>query len=157
MPRVFGSLNEKRVRTHASPPVRPTRTQSSEAGARHEKKVLRGCAKSKDGNLILIGTVPVPHSEDKSFPRERKDKRHLVRQDATIFKKEMVGWSLSFRVAYGVVRSGVIIWRKPAQACPARHGIERTRGRASSLTHTARLRQRHPSTQRCARPPRPCR
>ena len=44
------------------------------------RKVLRGYAKDKDGNLILIGTMPVPHSKDKASPRERKDKRHLVRQ-----------------------------------------------------------------------------
>ena len=55
------------------------------------RKVLRGYAKTKDGNLILIGTMPVPHSKDKSSPRERLDKRHLVRQGATIFKKETVG------------------------------------------------------------------
>jgi hypothetical protein len=55
------------------------------------RKVLRGYAKDKDGNLILIGTMPVRHSKDKSSPRERKDKRHLVRQGATIFKKETVG------------------------------------------------------------------
>jgi hypothetical protein len=55
------------------------------------RKVLRGYAKGKDGNLILIGTIPVPHSKDKSSPRERKDKRHLVRQGATIFKTETVG------------------------------------------------------------------
>jgi hypothetical protein len=54
-------------------------------------KVLRGYAKDKDGNLILIGMMPVPHSKDKSSPRERKDKRHLVRQGAIIFKKETVG------------------------------------------------------------------
>jgi hypothetical protein len=54
------------------------------------RKVLRGYAKGKDGNFILIGTMPVPHSKDKSSPRERKDKRHLVRQGATIFKKETV-------------------------------------------------------------------
>jgi hypothetical protein len=54
------------------------------------RKVLRGYAKDKDGNLLLIGTVPIPHSKDKSSPRERKDKRHLVRRGATIFKKETV-------------------------------------------------------------------
>jgi hypothetical protein len=52
------------------------------------RKVLRGYAKDKDGNLILIGAMPVPHSKDKSSPRERKDKRHLVKRGATIFKKE---------------------------------------------------------------------
>jgi hypothetical protein len=55
------------------------------------RRVLRGYAKDKDGNLILIGTVPVPHSKDKSSPRECNDKRHLARQGATIFKKETVG------------------------------------------------------------------
>ena len=54
------------------------------------RKVLRGYAKGKESNLILIGTMPIPHSKDKSSPRERKDKRHLVRQGATIFKKEAV-------------------------------------------------------------------
>jgi hypothetical protein len=37
------------------------------------RKVLRGYAKAKDGNLLLTGTVPIPHSKDKSSPRERKD------------------------------------------------------------------------------------
>ena len=55
------------------------------------RKVLRGYAKDKDGNLIPIGTMPLPHSKDKSSPRERKDKRHLVRQSAIFFKKETVG------------------------------------------------------------------
>jgi hypothetical protein len=53
-------------------------------------KVLRGYAKTKEGNLILIGTMPIPHSKDKPSPRERENKRHLVRQGATIFKKEFV-------------------------------------------------------------------
>ena len=53
-------------------------------------KVLRGYAKGKDGDLILIGTIPVPHSKDKPSPRERQNKRHLIRQGATIFKKEII-------------------------------------------------------------------
>jgi hypothetical protein len=57
------------------------------------RKVLRGYAKDPNGNLVLISTIPVPHSKDKSRPRERKAKRHLVRQGATIFKKEVTGWS----------------------------------------------------------------
>ena len=54
------------------------------------RKVLRGYAKDRDGNLIQIGTIPLPHSKDKRSPRERQDKRHLIRQGATIFKKETV-------------------------------------------------------------------
>jgi hypothetical protein len=54
------------------------------------RKVLRCYAKGKDGDLILIGTIPVPHSKEKRSPRERQDKRHLIRQGATIFKKEIV-------------------------------------------------------------------
>ncbi len=54
------------------------------------RKVLRGYAKGKDGALIHIGTILVPFAKDKSSPRERQDKRHLIRQGATIFKKEIV-------------------------------------------------------------------
>ena len=54
------------------------------------RKVLRGYAKANDGKLILKGTMPILHSKDKPNPSERKDKRHLVRQGATIFKKEAV-------------------------------------------------------------------
>jgi hypothetical protein len=53
------------------------------------RKVLRGYAKDRSGNLALIGTIPIPHSKDKRSPRERQDKKHLVRQGATIFKKEV--------------------------------------------------------------------
>jgi hypothetical protein len=63
---------------------------STPAREKSMKSVLCGSAKDKDGNLILIGTMPAPHSKDKASPRERKDKRHLVRQGATIFKREMV-------------------------------------------------------------------
>ena len=54
------------------------------------RKVFRGYAKDKNGNLILIGTIPIPHNKDKRSPRESQDKRHLIRQGATIFKKEIV-------------------------------------------------------------------
>jgi hypothetical protein len=37
-------------------------------------KVLRGYAKDRDGNLVLIGTIPIPHSKDKPSPRERENK-----------------------------------------------------------------------------------
>jgi hypothetical protein len=55
------------------------------------RRVLCGYANGKDGNLILIGTIRMPHSKDKRSPREREDKRYLVRQGTTIFKKETVG------------------------------------------------------------------
>lgn len=54
------------------------------------RKVVRGYAKDRDGNFILIGTIPAPHSNDKASPRERQDKRRLIRQGATIFKREIV-------------------------------------------------------------------
>jgi hypothetical protein len=54
------------------------------------RKVLRGYAKGKDGDLIQIGTIPIPFAKDKTSLRERQDKRHLIRQGATIFKKEIV-------------------------------------------------------------------
>ena len=54
------------------------------------RKVLRGYAKGKNGNLILKGTIPILHSKDKPSPSERRAQRHLVRQGATIFKKEAV-------------------------------------------------------------------
>jgi hypothetical protein len=54
------------------------------------RKVIQGYAKDKNLNLTLIGTIPVPHSKDKRSPVARQDKRHLVRQGATIFKKETI-------------------------------------------------------------------
>ena len=41
------------------------------------RKVLRGHTKDRDDNLILIGTIPAPHSKDKPLPMERQDQRHL--------------------------------------------------------------------------------
>jgi len=54
------------------------------------RKIIRGYARDKDSNLILIGTIPVPQSKDKRSPAARQDKRGLVRQGATIFKKETI-------------------------------------------------------------------
>ena len=54
------------------------------------RKVLRAYAKDRDGNLILMGTISTLYSKDKASPMERQDKRHLIRQGATIFKKEIV-------------------------------------------------------------------
>jgi hypothetical protein len=42
------------------------------------RKVIRGYAKDKNLNLILIGTIPVPHSKGKRSPVARQDKRYLV-------------------------------------------------------------------------------
>ena len=33
------------------------------------RKVLRGYAKDKDGNVILIGTMPVPHKQGQSVSK----------------------------------------------------------------------------------------
>jgi hypothetical protein len=38
------------------------------------RKVFRGYAKDKNGNLILIGTMPVPFSKDKSSPGSARKK-----------------------------------------------------------------------------------
>jgi len=54
------------------------------------RKILRGYAKDKNGNLILVGAMPIPFSEDKCPPATRREKRHLVRQGATVFKKETI-------------------------------------------------------------------
>jgi hypothetical protein len=53
------------------------------------RKVLRGYASDRNNNLVLVGTMPIPHSKDKPSPRERENKRHLIRRGATIFKKEV--------------------------------------------------------------------
>jgi hypothetical protein len=50
---------------------------------------LRGYAKGKDGSLVPIGTMGVPHSKDKQTPRERRDRRTLIRHGATVFKREI--------------------------------------------------------------------
>jgi hypothetical protein len=54
------------------------------------RRVIRGYAKDRNGTLALIGTVPVPISKDKCPPVARREKRRLVRQGATIFKKEAI-------------------------------------------------------------------
>jgi hypothetical protein len=52
--------------------------------------VLRGYVKAKDGNLVLVSTMPLPHSKNKPNPTERKNKRDLIRRGATIFKREVI-------------------------------------------------------------------
>jgi hypothetical protein len=37
------------------------------------RKVIRGYARGKDSNLILMGTIPVPQSKDKRSPGARQD------------------------------------------------------------------------------------
>ena len=54
------------------------------------RKVIRGYAKDKNLNLILIGTIPVPQSKDKCSRAARQNKRYVVRRGATIFKKEII-------------------------------------------------------------------
>jgi hypothetical protein len=54
------------------------------------RRVIRGYAKDQNGNLALIGTIPAPISKDKCSPVARREKRRLVRQGATIFKKEAI-------------------------------------------------------------------
>ena len=73
------------------------------------RKVLCGYARDRNGNVVLIGTNPVPHSNDKSCPRERKDKRHLVRRGATIFKKEFYWIGMSRRFGFAKSRDSASI------------------------------------------------
>jgi hypothetical protein len=90
--RKIGSVHkETDVPCHGTRPNRRNKAPILSIWENAMRKVLRGYAKDKDGNPILIGTMPVPHSKDKPSPRERKDKRHLVGQGATIFKREIVG------------------------------------------------------------------
>ena len=65
------------------------------------RKVLRGALRAKMEISLKIGGIPVPHSKDKPSPRERQDKRHLIRQGATIFKKEVVRSSAHARPVSG--------------------------------------------------------
>jgi hypothetical protein len=38
---------------------------SIQKGSMHMRKVVRGYAKDQDGNLILVGTIPVPQARTK--------------------------------------------------------------------------------------------
>ena len=87
-----GRLTRKSAGILADPQAeRGTKAKGSTTGRMEHvmRKVLRGYAKDRDGKLILIGTVPAPHSKDKASPSERRDKRRLIRQGATIFKREI--------------------------------------------------------------------
>ena len=55
------------------------------------RKALRGYAKDKDGNLILIGTMPVPFSKDKCAPAVRQQKDiWLGKVERSLGKKRFV-------------------------------------------------------------------
>ena len=54
------------------------------------RKVIRGYAKDKNLNLILIGTIPVAHSNDKRSPLLDRIKDIWSDKEATIFKKETI-------------------------------------------------------------------
>jgi hypothetical protein len=76
-------------------------------------KVLRGFGKDKNGNPILIGAMPIPFSKDKCPPATRREKRHLVRQGATIFKKET---DSSIASQKRMVRGGQVHFRFGSEA-----------------------------------------
>ena len=60
------------------------------------RKVLRGYAKNKDGNLILIGTMPVPHSKDKRLQGNVKTKDIWSgKAQQSLRKKQWVNLSIS--------------------------------------------------------------
>src|SRR5260221_9911311 len=55
------------------------------------RKALRGYAKDKNGNLILIGTMPVPFSKDKCAPAVRQQKNiWLGKVQRSLGKKRFV-------------------------------------------------------------------
>ena len=54
------------------------------------RKVLRGYAKGKDGDLIQIGTIPVPHSKDKSLSKGTSGQKTFDQARRNDFKKEIV-------------------------------------------------------------------
>ena len=45
------------------------------------RKVLRGHTKDRDDNLILIGTIPAPHSKDKPFQWNVRTKEGQARRN----------------------------------------------------------------------------
>ena len=79
------------------------------------RKVIRGYAKEKNLNLILIGTIPVAHSKDKRSPAARQDKRYSVRQGATTFKKERFV-SCPLQIEWMTVLAERSLYKKPSVA-----------------------------------------
>jgi hypothetical protein len=47
-----------------------------------------GMLRIRAENLVLVGTMPIPHSKDKPNREARHAKRNLIRRGATVFKKE---------------------------------------------------------------------
>ena len=87
----MSALGQKRTLMRLKPmSALPPKADIAERDRHVMRKVIRGYGKDKNLNLILIGTIPVPHSKDKRSPAARQDKRYLVRQGATIFKKETI-------------------------------------------------------------------
>ena len=87
------------------------------------RKVLRGYAKDKNGNLILIGTTPVLFSKDKCSPATRDGKRHLVRQGAQNCGPE------SIRYKYRMIRLTDEQWERIRNHFPEEHIADGRPGR----------------------------
>jgi hypothetical protein len=84
------------------------------------KSVLRGYAKDKDGNLILIGTMPVPHSKDKASPGTSEQNCSLrLRSETRILNSPQRLYPLSatfsaYEVIWTVVRAHVVTMMRQA-------------------------------------------
>ena len=93
------------------------------------RKVIRGYAKEKNLNLILIGTIPVPQSKDKRSPAARQDKRYSVRQGATTFKKERFvscPLQIEWMTAFWAVLAERSLYKKPIRGrTPLEHCVGR--------------------------------
>ena len=86
-------LNGVQARLGIGEEERTMAIHENENGQRLASDVAPLGKKRLSGNwrvTIVIGTVAVPHSKDKRSPKERQEKRHLVRQGATFFKEEVV-------------------------------------------------------------------
>jgi hypothetical protein len=53
------------------------------------RKVIQGYAKDKSLNLILIGTIPVPHSKDKRSPVARQEKNIWLDKEQRSLRKRL--------------------------------------------------------------------
>jgi len=54
------------------------------------RKVIRSYAKDKNLNLVLIGTIPVPHSKDKRSPVARQEKRYWSDKEQRSLRKKLI-------------------------------------------------------------------